>query len=121
MICVPLTLERLLKHGTLLKSEQGYRVSIGLLVDLEHGGRIKLVEFDVKIESGGASWWVHMVANGLIFCLDVATRSLAAVEGLSNTDGVFSSNLMRKLEFTRAQSECVVNDQDFSSWGFCGC
>jgi hypothetical protein len=30
-----------------------------------------------------------MVANGLIFCLDVATKSLAAVEGLSNTDGIF--------------------------------
>lgn len=49
----------------------------------------KVVEFDVKIESGGASWGVHMVANGLIFCLDVETRSLAAVEGLSNTDGIF--------------------------------
>ena len=49
----------------------------------------KVVEFEVKIESGGASWGVHMVANGLIFCLDVATRSLAAVEGLSNTDGIF--------------------------------
>jgi hypothetical protein len=48
-----------------------------------------IVEFEVKIESGGASWGVHMVANGLIFCLDVATRSLAAVEGLSNTDGIF--------------------------------
>jgi hypothetical protein len=49
----------------------------------------KVVEFEVKIESGGASWGVHMVANGLIFCLDVAMRSLAAVEGLSNTDGIF--------------------------------
>ena len=49
----------------------------------------KVIEFEVKVESGGASWGVHMVANGLIFCLDVATRSLAAVEGLSNTDGIF--------------------------------
>lgn len=49
----------------------------------------KVVEFEVKIESGGASWGVHMVANGLVFCLDVATRSLAAVEGLSNTIGIF--------------------------------
>ncbi|KAE9365871.1 glycoside hydrolase family 78 protein [Stipitochalara longipes BDJ] len=49
----------------------------------------KVVEFEVKIESGGASWGVHMVANGLIFCLDMATKSLAAVEGLSNTDGIF--------------------------------
>jgi hypothetical protein len=49
----------------------------------------KSVEFEVKIESGGASWGVHMVANGLIFCLDVATKSLTAVEGLSNTDGIF--------------------------------
>jgi hypothetical protein len=48
-----------------------------------------VVEFEVKVEAGGASWGVHMVANGLIFCLDVATRTLAAVEGLSNTDGIF--------------------------------
>ena len=47
------------------------------------------VQFDVKIESGGASWGVHMVANGLIFCMDSAKRSLAAFEGLSDTSGVF--------------------------------
>jgi hypothetical protein len=50
----------------------------------------KIVEFEVNIESGGASWGVHMVANGLVFCLDAATRSLTAVEGLSDTDGIFA-------------------------------
>lgn len=45
--------------------------------------------FEVKIEFGGASWGVHMVANGLIFCLDTQKRSLAAFEGLSDSGGVF--------------------------------
>ncbi|KUJ16636.1 bacterial alpha-L-rhamnosidase domain-containing protein [Mollisia scopiformis] len=48
-------------------------------------------EFEVKIERGGAGWGVHMVANGLIFCLDVAKRSLGAFEGLSDINGVFPS------------------------------
>jgi hypothetical protein len=46
-------------------------------------------EYEVNIESAGASWGVHIVANSLIFYLDVATRSLAAVEGLPDTDGIF--------------------------------
>lgn len=45
--------------------------------------------FEVKIESAGASWGVHMVANGLIFCLDLKKRSLAAFEGLSDSGGIF--------------------------------
>ncbi|OJJ43674.1 hypothetical protein ASPZODRAFT_136129 [Penicilliopsis zonata CBS 506.65] len=49
----------------------------------------KTVKFEVLIENGGASWGVHMNANGLIFCLDVATRSLKAVEGFSDTGGIF--------------------------------
>lgn len=49
------------------------------------------VEFEVNIEKGGASWGVHMVANGLILCLDMAKRSFGAFEGLSDTNGVFPS------------------------------
>lgn len=51
----------------------------------------KTVTFEVKIEKAGASWGVHMVANGLIFTLDVEKKALAAFEGLSNTNGVFPS------------------------------
>lgn len=48
-------------------------------------------QFETKIENGGASWGVHIVANGLIFCLDAAKRSLGAFEGLSDKNGVFPS------------------------------
>lgn len=48
-------------------------------------------EFEIKIERGGASWGIHMVANGLIFCLDVEKKSLGAFEGLSDKHGVFPS------------------------------
>lgn len=51
----------------------------------------KVVTFDVLIERAGAGWGVHMVANGLIFCMDVQKRTLAAFEGLSETNGVFPS------------------------------
>lgn len=44
----------------------------------------KVITFEVTIEQGGASWGVHMVANGLIFCLDSETRTMTAFEGLSN-------------------------------------
>ncbi|KAL3427196.1 alpha-L-rhamnosidase (RhaA is able to hydrolyze alpha-1) [Phlyctema vagabunda] len=58
-----------------------------------HGTRWadKTVEFEVEIKNGGASWGIHMVANGLVFCLDVNKRSLAAFEGLADTSGVFPS------------------------------
>lgn len=49
----------------------------------------KRVQFQVKIENGGASWAVHMVANGLIFCLDVTERVLYACEGLSTESTIF--------------------------------
>ncbi|USP79386.1 hypothetical protein yc1106_06660 [Curvularia clavata] len=49
----------------------------------------KTVRFQVRIEHGGASWAIHMVANGLIFCLDAATRELYACEGLSTEPTVF--------------------------------
>jgi hypothetical protein len=72
-------------------TEQGTRIQGQHWAPCRFGTRWedKVVEFDVKIESGGASWGVHMVANGLIFCLDMETRSLAAVEGFSDIDGIF--------------------------------
>ncbi|KAH6694838.1 Six-hairpin glycosidase-like protein [Leptodontidium sp. MPI-SDFR-AT-0119] len=72
-------------------TESGTRILGQHWAPCRHGtrwGDVK-VQFEVKIEKGGASWGVHMVANGLIFCLDLAKRSLAAFEGLSNTNGVF--------------------------------
>lgn len=51
----------------------------------------KHVTFEVLIETLGASWAVHMVANGLIFCLDAEQRQLRAYEGLSHQNGVFPS------------------------------
>ncbi|KAF2222562.1 bacterial alpha-L-rhamnosidase domain-containing protein, partial [Elsinoe ampelina] len=60
-----------------------------------HGTRWadKVVRFQVKIHQGGASWGIHMVANGLIFCLDVTTRELKAFEGLADKSSVFPSKL----------------------------
>ena len=49
------------------------------------------INFDVLIEQLGASWGIHMVANGLIFCLDVEKRSITAFEGLSHVNSVFPS------------------------------
>lgn len=49
------------------------------------------VKFDVLMEQSGASWGIHMVANGLIFCLDVEKRSIAIFEGLSHVNSVFPS------------------------------
>jgi alpha-L-rhamnosidase len=74
-------------------TETGTRILGQHWAPCRHGTRWgdKTVQFEVKIERGGASWGVHMVANGLIFCLDAEIRSLGAFEGLSNTDGVFPS------------------------------
>lgn len=49
----------------------------------------KYVTFKVFIEQGGTSFGVHMVANGLIFRLDVKTRTLEAFEGLADRKSVF--------------------------------
>ncbi|RAQ98717.1 bacterial alpha-L-rhamnosidase domain-containing protein [Stemphylium lycopersici] len=49
----------------------------------------KTVRFQVRIENGGASWAVHMVANGLIFCLDATERVLPVCEGLSTESTIF--------------------------------
>lgn len=58
-----------------------------------HGTRWldKVVSFEVKIEEAGASWGIHMVANGLVFCLDRSRQTLTAHEGLSHESSVFLS------------------------------
>jgi alpha-L-rhamnosidase len=68
----------------------------------------KAVSFEVQIERGGASWGVHMVANGLIFCLDINKRTLGAFQGLSETNGVFPS-------IPRGQWE-LGSDFHFGEW-----
>ncbi|KAL5605032.1 hypothetical protein FOVSG1_005179 [Fusarium oxysporum f. sp. vasinfectum] len=49
------------------------------------------VRFKTKIEEHGASWAVRMITNGLIFCLDTSSRTLTAVEGLSNRSCILPS------------------------------
>jgi alpha-L-rhamnosidase len=49
------------------------------------------VQFEVRIDRTGASWGVHMVANGLVFCLDKERQTLTAHEGLSHESSVFPS------------------------------
>ena len=51
----------------------------------------KQVTFDVLIEEHGASWGIHMVANGLIFVLDAEARTVQVCEGLSHLNTVFPS------------------------------
>ena len=51
----------------------------------------KTVTFETKIEAFGASWGVHMVANGIISCLDVEKRTLNSYVGLSECFGTFPS------------------------------
>ncbi|KZL79657.1 hypothetical protein CI238_11028 [Colletotrichum incanum] len=45
--------------------------------------------FQVLVEKRGASWGVHMVANGVVFCLDIEAKELRAYEGLAHTSTVF--------------------------------
>jgi hypothetical protein len=49
----------------------------------------KIVTFDVLVEEMGASWGIHMVSNGLIFCLDMDKKSVCVFEGLSHLNAVF--------------------------------
>jgi len=49
------------------------------------------VRFEVRIDRIGASWGVHMVANGLVICLDKERQTLTAHEGLSHESSVFPS------------------------------
>ncbi|KAH6977486.1 hypothetical protein BKA56DRAFT_674298 [Ilyonectria sp. MPI-CAGE-AT-0026] len=50
-----------------------------------------IVSFQVLVECGGASWGIHIVANGLIFCLDPETEMLSAFEGLADKPSIFPS------------------------------
>ena len=67
----------------------------------------KKVNFQVKIENGGASWAVHMVANGLIFSLDASERVLYASEGLSTESTIFP---------VAEKGRWSIGDLDVSSW-----
>ncbi|TDZ39717.1 hypothetical protein CTRI78_v010475 [Colletotrichum trifolii] len=49
----------------------------------------KEVTFQVLVDRVGASWGVHMVANGVVFCLDVERQELRAYEGLAHQSAVF--------------------------------
>lgn len=49
------------------------------------------VRFKTKVEEHGASWAVRMITNGLIFCLDTRSRTMTAVEGLSNRSCILPS------------------------------
>lgn len=75
---------------------QGARVYGGHWAPCRQGTRWtdKIVTFETKIEALGASWGVHMVANGLIFCLDAEKKSLDAYIGLSKDSGTFPSRQM---------------------------
>lgn len=74
-------------------TESGTRVYGQHWAPCRHGTRWgdKVVRFQVKIEEGGASWGIHMVANGLIFCLNAEKKTLSAFEGLADTSTVFST------------------------------
>ncbi|KAL9946824.1 hypothetical protein D7B24_004622 [Verticillium nonalfalfae] len=67
-------------------TEDGTRVFAGHWAPCRQGTEWtdKIVEFEVTIGRVGASWGVHMVANGLVLCLDADERKLEAFEGLSN-------------------------------------
>ncbi|KAG7148777.1 hypothetical protein HYQ46_002347 [Verticillium longisporum] len=67
-------------------TEDGTRVFAGHWAPCRQGTEWtdKIVEFEVTIDRVGASWGVHMVANGLVLCLDADERKLEAFEGLSN-------------------------------------
>lgn len=67
-----------------------------------------VARFEVRIEEGGASWGIHMVANGLIFCLDREERVLEAFEGLSNEGSVFPSTPRGKWS--------IGEEMDFNCW-----
>lgn len=90
-------------------SESGTKVFGQHWAPCRHGTRWgdKTVRFRVYIESGGASWGVHMVANGLIFCLDAVERVLYACEGLSHESTVFP---------VASKGQWPVDDTLLSGW-----
>ncbi|KAF4550728.1 Hypothetical protein D9617_16g015170 [Elsinoe fawcettii] len=71
--------------------KEGTRVFGQHWAPIRQGTRWKDIEvrFEVKVDQRGASWGVHMVANGLIFCLDVVERELRAYEGLADKSSIF--------------------------------
>ena len=75
---------------------EGARVFGGHWAPCRQGTRWsdKTVTFETKIEASGASWGVHMVSNGLIFCLDAENKTIDAHVGLSNNSGTFPSRAM---------------------------
>ncbi|GJC85508.1 hypothetical protein ColLi_08346 [Colletotrichum liriopes] len=75
--CVQLSKEKQHRLGKSPTEEREYPVNIGPLAD------------KVLVERRGASWGVHMVANGVIFCLDLEAEELRAYEGLAHTSTVF--------------------------------
>ncbi|KAJ4029512.1 hypothetical protein NW761_013665 [Fusarium oxysporum] len=74
-------------------TDEGTRVYGSHWAPCRHGTRWLdyKVRFKTKIEDHGASWAVRMITNGLIFCLDTRSRTLTAVEGLSNKSCILPS------------------------------
>ncbi|KAI1008339.1 hypothetical protein LB504_002047 [Fusarium proliferatum] len=72
---------------------EGTRVYGGHWAPCRQGTRWRdyKVTFQTKVEEHGASWAVRMITNGLIFCLDRRSRTLTAVEGLSNKSSILPS------------------------------
>lgn len=90
--------------------QHGTRVYGGHWAPCRQGTRWsnKTVTFETKIEAFGASWGVHMVANGLIFCLDSQEKTLDAYIGLSKYSGTFPTRKMG--------SWTLPPSMDVSSW-----
>lgn len=67
-------------------TDEGTRVHAGHWAPVRQGTLWgdKIISFEARVERHGASWGVHMVANGLVLCLDAEARTLAAFEGLAN-------------------------------------
>ncbi|ENH70834.1 hypothetical protein FOC1_g10003286 [Fusarium oxysporum f. sp. cubense race 1] len=74
-------------------TDEGTRVYGSHWAPCRHGTRWLdyKVRFKTKIEDHGASWAVRIITNGLIFCLDTRSRTLTAVEGLSNKSCILPS------------------------------
>ncbi|KAF5606699.1 alpha-L-rhamnosidase A [Fusarium subglutinans] len=74
-------------------TDEGTRVYGSHWAPCRQGTRWKnyKVTFQTKVEEHGASWAVFMITNGLIFCLDTRSRTLTAVEGLSNKSCILPS------------------------------
>ncbi|PNP75145.1 hypothetical protein FNYG_11514 [Fusarium nygamai] len=74
-------------------TDEGTRVYGSHWAPCRQGTRWKdyKVTFQTKVEEHGASWAVRMITNGLIFCLDTRSRTLTAVEGLSNKSSILPS------------------------------